>query len=45
MAIDGAVCSLYADLSKGEEKIYWDEHSLDEQRFYDTFCMLTTPEI
>lgn len=41
MAIDGAMSfKLYADLSKGEEKIYWDEHSLDEQRFYDTFCML-----
>ncbi len=41
MAIDGAISfKLYADLSKGEEKVYWDEHSLDEQRFYDTFCML-----
>lgn len=41
MAMDGANSfKLYADLSKGEEKIYWDEHSLDEQRFYDTFCML-----
>jgi Putative metallopeptidase len=31
---------LYADLEKGEEKLYWDEHSLDEQRFYDTICMV-----
>ena len=41
MALAGAISfSLYADLSKGEEKIYWDEHSLDEQRFYDTICMI-----
>ena len=41
MALDGAISfKLYADLTKGEKKIYWDEHSLDEQRFYDTLCML-----
>lgn len=41
MALDGAISfKLYADLTKGEKKIYWDEHSLDEQRFYDTICML-----
>jgi hypothetical protein len=41
MAIAGAVSfRLYADLSKGEKKIYWDEHSLDDQRFYDTVCMI-----
>lgn len=41
MAIDGAVSfKLYADLEKGEQKIYWDEHSLDEQRFYDTICLI-----
>lgn len=41
MALAGAVSfRLYAELSKGEKKIYWDEHSLDEQRFYDTLCML-----
>jgi hypothetical protein len=41
MALDGALSfKLYADLNKGEKKIYWDEHSLDEQRFYDTICML-----
>ena len=21
-------------------KSYWDEHSLDEQRFYDTICLI-----
>lgn len=41
MALDGALSfKLYADLDQGEKKIYWDEHSLDEQRFYDTICML-----
>ncbi len=41
MAFDVALSfKLYADWAKGEEKIYWDEHSLDEQRFYDTLCML-----
>ncbi len=41
MALDGALSfKLYADLDKGEEKIYWDEHSLDEQRFYDTICLI-----
>jgi hypothetical protein len=41
MALDGALAlKIYAELASGEEKIYWDEHSLDEQRFYDTLCML-----
>jgi hypothetical protein len=41
MALDGAVSfKLYADRDKGWEKIYWDEHSLDEQRFYDTICLV-----
>lgn len=41
MALDGALSfKLYADLGKGEQKIYWDEHSLDEQRFYDTICLI-----
>jgi len=41
MALDGALSfKLYGDLYKGEKKIYWDEHSLDEQRFYDSICML-----
>jgi hypothetical protein len=30
----------YADFALGEEKLYWDEHSLDEQRFYNILCML-----
>ena len=41
MALDGALSfKLYADRDKGWEKIYWDEHSLDEQRFYDTICLV-----
>jgi len=41
MALDGALTfKLYADLEKGEKKIYWDEHSLDEQRFFDTICLV-----
>jgi len=41
MALDGAISfRLYADLEKGQKKIYWDEHSLDEQRFYDTICLI-----
>lgn len=41
MALDGALTfKLYADLAKGDKKIYWDEHSLDEQRFFDTICLV-----
>jgi hypothetical protein len=41
MALDGAISfKLYADLDKGQKKIYWDEHSLDEQRFFDTICLI-----
>jgi hypothetical protein len=41
MALNGAVSfALYADLTQEYEKIYWDEHSLDEQRFYDTICLI-----
>jgi hypothetical protein len=40
MALEGALTfKLYADMDKGE-KIYWDEHSLDEQRFFDTICLV-----
>ena len=40
MALEGAVSfKLYADLDKGK-KIYWDQHSLDEQRFFDTICLV-----
>ncbi len=31
---------LRADLEKGQTKVYSDPHSLDEQRFYDTICLL-----
>jgi Putative metallopeptidase len=41
MALEGALSfKLYADLTRGEKKIYWDEHSLDEQRFFDTVCLV-----
>ncbi|HEV7473206.1 MAG TPA: DUF4344 domain-containing metallopeptidase [Pyrinomonadaceae bacterium] len=41
MALAGALSfRLYANLTKGEKKIYWDEHSLDEQRFFDTICLV-----
>jgi len=41
MALNGALSfKLYAELEKGQKKIYWDEHSLDEQRFYDTICLI-----
>lgn len=41
MALAGALMfKLYANLTKGEKKFYWDEHSLDEQRFFDTICMV-----
>lgn len=41
MALEGALSfKLYADLSKNEEKILWDVHSLDEQRFFDTICLV-----
>ena len=40
MALDGALSfKLYADLEKGE-KVYWDEHSLDEQRYFNTICLV-----
>ena len=40
MALEGALTfKLYADTETGE-KIYWDEHSLDEQRFFDTICLV-----
>ena len=31
---------LLADLEKGEKKDYSDPHSLDEQRFYNTICLV-----
>lgn len=41
MALQGAVSfMLQAEHYQEHEKIYWDEHSLDEQRFYDTVCLI-----
>ena len=38
-----AVARIYkamAQVPRGEPTAYWDEHSLDEQRYYDTLCMI-----
>jgi Putative metallopeptidase len=41
VALDSALSfRLYADFDIDEERPYWDEHSLDEQRFYGILCML-----
>jgi len=41
MALDGAVTfALYAELDKNQKKLFWDEHSLDEQRFFDNICLI-----
>ena len=41
MALDAARSfKLLADLGKGEEKDYTDPHSLDEQRFFNTICLV-----
>lgn len=41
MALDGARSfQLLADLEKGLEKDYSDPHSLDEQRFFNTICLV-----
>jgi hypothetical protein len=40
MALDGALSfKLYADFASGMQN-YWDEHSLDEQRFFDMICLV-----
>jgi len=40
IALAGAISfGLYADLEPGEQP-YWDEHSLDEQRFFDSICLI-----
>jgi hypothetical protein len=41
MALDGARSfKLLAGLEKGQEKDYSDPHSLDEQRFFETICLV-----
>jgi len=40
IAFAGALSfELYANLKSGEQ-VYWDEHSLDEQRFFDNICLI-----
>lgn len=41
IALNGArIFKLYADQNKSQRKFYWDSHSFDEQRFYDTICLI-----
>ena len=40
MAIDGAYAFIAEDEADGEETPYWDEHALDQQRFYNTVCLI-----
>lgn len=41
MALDGArAFELLADLERGQGKDYSDPHSLDEQRFFNTICLV-----
>jgi hypothetical protein len=41
LALDGARSfRLLADLEKGQEQDYSDPHSLDEQRFFNTICLV-----
>jgi hypothetical protein len=41
MALNGArAFELFANLEKGQPKLYWDEHSTDKQRFYDEICLI-----
>ena len=40
IAFAGALSfELYADLESGEQ-VYWGEHSLDKQRFFDNICLI-----
>jgi len=41
MALSGALTfKLYAEAERGLRKLYWDSHSLDEQRYYNTICLI-----
>jgi hypothetical protein len=41
MTLEAAIqFRLYAKESKGKKRKFYNEHSLDEQRFYDTICMI-----
>lgn len=35
-----AALSLYLQATKGQSSSYWDEHSLNEQRFFRIVCLL-----
>ena len=34
------IYKIMSQVSRREPKAYWDEHSLDAQRYYDTLCMI-----
>jgi hypothetical protein len=41
LALDWALSfKYYAERDKRLEKLYWDEHSFDEQRYYDIICLI-----
>jgi Putative metallopeptidase len=40
MALEGAYAFIAESEADGEETPYWDEHSLDEQRFYNSVCLI-----
>jgi Putative metallopeptidase len=41
LALSGArAFKLLANLERHEKKFFWDEHSLDAQRHYDTICLI-----
>jgi hypothetical protein len=41
LALNGARSfKLFAELEKHERKLFWDEHSPDAQRYYDTICLI-----
>ena len=41
LALNGARSfKLFAELEEHERKLFWDEHSQDAQRYYDTICLI-----
>ena len=40
MALSGAYAFIAEAEADGEEPVYWGEHSLDQQRFYNTVCLI-----
>lgn len=40
MAIDGAYAFIAESEADGDDTPYWDEHALNQQRFYNTVCLI-----